>query len=460
MKKLLWSCLLLLPALLPAQHRLGLHFMPWTYQSTLTNPAIAQPARFQLTLPVPLPTMGADFYHSGFRLRDLVEDPTAAVLTLTPERALAAMPAEGVLRLRTEVLLLATSLRLGNWQVGLHLSNHNEFLFGYARDLISLGIEGLAPHRGERLQLAPELGFTHYHQVAASVSRSLGEKWRFGARLKLLGGVLNVSSLPGQNRLEVYPYPNSRDLSVDLDYTLQSSSSLNLGVDHLLALAEGQGTGFQAEGLMGLSNPGWGVDLGVQYEPIKNLVISASVVDLGQISWQNMATVYRAQGSYTYDGLPGFTENGGINLSDPAWQHPAEAWSVMADSMRGRFSFGQEATAYTTALPARGYLSAQYRLLRILSLGLAWTGEVYQATPNHTVSGWAGLHLGRWLTFGLNYSYDQRYDDMLGVHGRVNLGPMQFYASAGNIMPLIDPYGTQAMSFILGSNYTFGRKRD
>ncbi len=432
--------------------------MPWTYQSTLTNPAIAQPARFQLTVPIPIPTTGIDLYHSGIKITDLVEDPQADILTITPGAAIDAMPDESFLRGRSEVLLLASAFHLGKWQFGLHLSNHTEFMFGYHRDLFTLISDGVGAHRGDELQLAPNLGISNYNQYAASASRSIGEKWRIGARVKLLGGVFHASTLPEHQSLTFAPSGENEDIHVGIDYAIRASTGLELGVEDWSQIGD-QGINFQPEGLTGLNNPGIALDLGLQFEPIKNLVISASVVDLGQIKWQRLAQSYYFTGDYTFEGLPGFNEDG-INLSDPTWKNPAEAWASALDTLNGSFSYAQESSPFTTSLPTRGYLTAQYRLFKILSVGAAWTGELYRETPTHAVSAWTGLHLGKWLTLGANYTYDQRYQDMLGVHGRLNLGPMQFYASAGNILPLIDPYSTQSVSLILGSNYTFGRKKE
>jgi hypothetical protein len=455
MKKSLFLGLLLgLPSLLWAQHRLGLHFMPWTYQSTLSNPAIQQNARLQLTLPVPVPTLGVEVFHSGLRLRDLVEDPQAEAWRLVPGQALARMPEVGYLRTRSDALWLGAAFQVAAWQLGVHLSNHTEFLLGYRRDLLGLLVHGNGAYVGQALDLTPQLAFTNYNQYAVSVARSLGEKWRLGGRLKLLGGLAHLSSQPRGNALALYTHPDAYQLEVQADYTLRASSSLAPGVDHLLELTEGKGS-FEPTGLGGMANPGIALDLGAQYEPIEHLVISASLIDLGRINWQEAAATYRAQGSFSFEGLDPIALGW---LEGDSTAEPGEDFALLLDSLRQSFSLGQEEAPFSTSLPARYYLSGQYRLFRIWSVGMVVSGEWYQRTGTQSVSLWSGLHAGRWLTLGANYTYDQRYRHLLGVHGRLNLGPVQFYSSLGNVLPLFRPVDARAVSWVLGANYTFGRK--
>ena len=432
--------------------------MPWTYQSTLTNPAIRQEARFQLMLPVPVPTVGLDVYHSGFRVKDLVSNPEESAWRLDPYLALERMPETGVFRGRTEALLLGTAFHLGPWQLGFHVSNHSEFLLAYPKNLFRLALNGNAAYLDQTLDLTPRLNATNYHQYALSLARNIGKKWRVGARIKLLGGVAHLSSAPTGNEISLLTQSEAYQIELQTKYTFMASSSLGLGVENLVDLVQGQGQ-FTPTGWAGLSNPGYAFDLGVQYEPIANLQLSASIIDLGRINWRQAAGSYQVERTLRFEGLDPIGA-GWINLVDSNWQENFSAeFERFADSLGGSFGIEQQGERFETGLPARAYLSAQYRIFRFLSLGLAWTGEYYQRTQTQAISAWTGLHAGRWLTFGLNYTYDFRYQSMLGVHSRLNLGPMQFYGSLGNILPAISPMGTQSISLILGANYTFGRKK-
>ncbi|MCB0622446.1 MAG: hypothetical protein KDC43_00630, partial [Saprospiraceae bacterium] len=50
------------------------------------------------------------------------------------------------------------------------------------------------------------------------------------------------------------------------------------------------------------NNTGWSVDLGVDVD-LGKLSLAASVVDLGQITWNKEVRNYLSDGTFVYDGL-------------------------------------------------------------------------------------------------------------------------------------------------------------
>ena len=66
---------------------------------------------------------------------------------------------------------------------------------------------------------------------------------------------------------------------------------------------------------------GAAIDLGIKYEPIKNLVVSASVTDLGMIYWNRNSISASMQGFHAINELIDYTV--GDTLSTDAIEMPS-----------------------------------------------------------------------------------------------------------------------------------------
>ncbi|WP_294475686.1 DUF5723 family protein [uncultured Bacteroides sp.] len=161
-----------------------------------------------------------------------------------------------------------------------------------------------------------QLNINAYAEVGLGLSRQINDRLTVGARVKALLGVGNMelklnnvamnANLPSDNRINQLQDPrylaslsptdisnlrteiNNYHANLAVDAHLESSfKGLNLnkedGQDYI--------SEFEFEGKdMGIAGYGFGIDLGASYKIMDNLTVSASVLDLGFISWSKGST--------------------------------------------------------------------------------------------------------------------------------------------------------------------------
>ncbi|MEL7220945.1 MAG: DUF5723 family protein, partial [Bacteroidota bacterium] len=116
-------------------------------------------------------------------------------------------------------------------------------------------------------------------------------------------------------------------------------------------------------------------------------------------------------------------------------------------------------SSYRQALAPRTYLSARYQPLSFVTLG----GLLYNEFTTFGVFTGLSLNtrfqLGRVLAVGGGYTIQSGTYNNLGLNTALKLGPLQIYAVADNIAPLVNPERVDGTNFRLGLNLTFGRKK-
>jgi len=451
-----------------AQNGLGLHYLPQTFQSTYTNPAFIQQAKFQLTLPILIPPTEVGVFHSGFTLQDMVVDINENPLRFDPDKLLGALGENNILRTRFNMAPLGFAFKLKGLQFGVHTGVKVDGYFGYPRDLPALAWTGNGPFIGQTIQIAPEFQFLAYRETGLQVAIPLGKKLVVGARLKYLNGLFNISADPLARDISLYTDPEYYQLTLNTDYRILAGTSVDVDLEELIDLeglagdsTSGGGEEFNPDfaSLTSLTrNPGVGIDLGIVFRPIEKLELNASVINLGSITWGYNSQVLASQGEITFNGVDPF-ENVEESLNG------SELGEVVENSLNGYLDSalttflpdGQQ-TSFKTALPVRFFLSGRYEIVGPLIVGVTYSGEAYRARYNSMFSFYGGLNVRRWLTLGTTLTVDQRYGNMWGVHSRLNLGPFQLYGSVGNLLSLIRPENARAASIAIGTNWTFGRK--
>ncbi len=133
-----------------------------------------------------------------------------------------------------------------------------------------------------------------YGELGVGYIRKLSDQWTIGAKLKGLVGFAGIHSKI--NRFDIYTPKNQWKLSADGEMYAMTPYVRN-NVSNNTTTTGTSGDLMKPQGI------GAAIDLGVTFEPIENLVISAAITDLGFISWnrtENIATI-SANGDYLFD---------------------------------------------------------------------------------------------------------------------------------------------------------------
>jgi len=141
---------------------------------------------------------------------------------------------------------------------------------------------------------------------------------------------------------------------------------------------------------------GMGFDFGVTYSPIKNLVFSAAVLDLGFIRWKNTVKNLDYQIDYSFDG----TKLNGIGDLDE---------SAAIDSIKSAFDFSTVLNVnndpYTTSTLAKMNIGAEYSFLKDkMSSGLLSASALRKEKVYEELTASINIKPQNWFNLSLSYS--------------------------------------------------------
>jgi outer membrane protein OmpA-like peptidoglycan-associated protein len=314
----------------------------------------------------------------------------------------------------------------------------------------------------------------HFRELSLGWQFEMNEKWSFGARIKRLYGYENIdtknSSVQWRTDPETFDWTISGELDVYSSGVYQQIDSLDDNSD----IENGDVLDY----FLRRENGGWGVDLGAEYRVNDKLSVSASIVDLGFITWRSYTrNALTSAGDFTFTGLDISEE---ILASDSSFNDNVDdVIDDLIDDLEENFSFSDNTDSYRSALMARVHLGAQYKLYETDNTagtaGLLLQTEIYKGQLRPTITASYQQRVGRWLTAHLAYSVIDRNFRNLGAGLSLNGGPIQFYIATDNLLAgvadrlIIEedgvsnteiPYPSFArtMQVHTGLNLTFGRK--
>lgn len=423
------SAIFLLPMIVKAQQEVGLHFMPRAWQSQQTNPAIFNEKVVVFTLPAAHMQAG----NTGFSFNDVVkEDPSSDSLIIDLDGVIGGLDAENFLHFQTNVDLLNLGIRLKDLQLGASVGVRGRGYLYYPKSLVELAWEGNASRVGETVSLAPDFQAFGYAEIGLSGAYRIKDKIQFGAKIKYLSGLADVSA--GTHIAHLTTQAEYYQLSMVSDYQVNTSV---ISFDDSTG-----GEGF--EFALG-HNTGYAADLGVVVHLNDKIQFSASAIDIGYIDWDEKVRNYEVKGSYEFEG---------VDVAEMVRDDSFEIESVL-DTLGDIFEVVETTNGYRTKLPMKVYVSATFSPIKSLRLSGAYFNESYRGKSRTAYSVSASKDLGKIFTGGITYSIRNKQFDDLGVNMLLKLGPYVMFVVTDNVIDLISPRQARDMHFRWGTNFTF-----
>ncbi|MFQ5446527.1 MAG: DUF5723 family protein, partial [Saprospiraceae bacterium] len=341
----------LIAAPLMAQHELGLNFMRGVWQSNKTNPAIVQPNAFTLSVI----GLRNDLFFAGPTYNQIVTHENGNAV-IDVGRFINYLQPENLIRDDLELSTLDLAIRIKGLTFSLgHAVKYNAFL-KYPKTLPQIVWQGNAQFIGETVELGNELQLTGYHELGIGAAYKFGQL-TFGVKAKLLSGIADASTDRDHHSATLFTNPDVYQITLGADYILNTSNSLDYNSYTDLNTDFNFGS-FTFDRFFS-ANTGLAWDLGARLEMGK-LDIAVSVLDLGQINWDDNVTNYRATQSYEYDGL---------DFSQALTGGESANFDQALDTLEQLFQPEKTSIGYSTTLPRKVYLNALYSLNGMLSVG-------------------------------------------------------------------------------------------
>ncbi len=415
----------------------GLHDIP---QSSYSNPS----NRFNGNFFIGLPAISSNYLNlsnSGFAYSDLVKKDGDS-LQLDFESLLKELDDENYLSFNSKVDLLSFGISIGNRsQFILSITENASFRFSYPKDFIQLIYKGNTGFNDNTANFNG-IGFnmTHYREYGLSFSHQLNEKLRLGLKAKYLYGMENIYS--EKTDISLTTDPNTYELTARADITLRTSG---IDDDYNKAIKDES----EADYAFSRNNVGYGVDLGAYYEYSDELSFNASILDLGQISWNSYTKTHANNGGeFSFDGIE-FSAYGDDTDTSSTFDH-------VIDSLEEAFELKESTGKYSTPLPTRFYIGANYKLTEQDLFGGLIQSEYFQGSLRPAFSVNYARKMNKWITLATSYTIINKSYNNLGFGFNLQPGPVQFYVVSDNLLGVFRPQHTKHLQVRFGINLVFG----
>ncbi len=438
--KLILIFIAFLPSVLNAQMEHTLYGFKTVPQSLKLNPAMMPLSKVNVTLLPALSSVGIAANSSGLTFNQLATDDISVF-----EEALSDMKDRNFLNVKTDLELLHLGLKLGKNYVSGSVTSHTRLGMSYPGDLARLIWEGNGKSfLGERANMDNlAINSGSYLEYGVGIARTVGKSLNIGARVKYLSGLFNVHTRESQ--LGLYTDSLSFDLVLDGAFDLRTSGLPNLDDTGSFSL--------NPQELLFSNNNGLGLDVGLSYEGSEGFNVSASIINIGRITWKNNVNVYQNPDiSFEFSGVPINDILGGGDDSAST-----SSFELLQDSLSSIFSVGQSKNPYSTSLPTQGFISFSQSLMDRFEVGVLGTAIIQDKAIRMGVRANGSVFLGKWLGFTMNYGIYGGSFVNVGAGLSLAAGPVQFYVVSDNILGFIQPFDSKNAHARFGFNLTIGK---
>lgn len=417
-------------------------------QSIKMNPAMRPYSKVNTTLIPAFSSFSVGANTSGLVFNDL----SGTVDATRFEEALDRMKDRNFLSTNIELELLHAGFKLGKNYFSASATERARFSLVYPADLVRLVWEGNGKtFLGERANMDNlALNAEWYREYGVGVQRTVAKSLHIGARVKYVTGFYNVNTRNSQ--LGLYTDSLSFDLALDGAFELNTSGIIDDNADDLLG--DTSGFQFNPQDLLFTNNNGFGLDVGIFYEGESGLNISASVINIGQLTWREKVKTYdNADISFNFSGVP---IDDILNNGDDS--SATSSLELLQDSLTSIFGVGENENPYNTALPTQGFISFNQSFFDILEVGVLGTARYQDQVIRMGVRASGSVFLGKWLGFSMNYGVYGGSFVNVGAGLSLAAGPVQFYAMSDNVLAFIRPYESKNGSVRVGFNLVIGKE--
>ena len=293
-----------------------------------------------------------------------------------------------------------------------------------------------------------------YAQVAYGFSRRFLDKFNVGIRLK---GLMGIESM----RTKI------KDLSLKMDgdqwMVKAEGNAMFSSIPASLATGEDDITIEHLMSLVQKPNIGFAVDLGVSVDLLKYLTLSASIVDLGLISWNNVATYRLSNEPWVYEGFNLSTDQ---NVSNNFNEQLDAELNKLGSLFNVEDMTPEMKAKHMQKLAMTAHVGVEARLpfYERLSVGILGTHRFngsHSWTEGRFSLNWALL---RWFSLAANYAIS----DLGHSYGAaINLHPQGFslFLGTDSFRPVLAlapgegfvPLNEINTNVVLGVNFPFGK---
>lgn len=466
-KKLTLSLGIMAGLLLPGQAQINntLYFMHGVPQVNRINPAHQPRCGFYMGIPMLAP-LRAEISSSSLAYGDFIYPSPSGDSLITflhplgdKEAFLGNLKSVNYVVSDLSSSLLSVGFRTGIGFFSVDVTSRMDGNIYYPGDLARLIINGA--EEGITYQLdGMGVDLSLFEELSVGWSLEISKNLTVGARAKMLFGIANLST--SNSELSIMTSQEQWNIHSDMRFmaSLPFADVIHDGsmIDSIAIAEEFQdfNPATLPKYLFNFSNLGGGIDLGVNFRPIDQLLLSASVTDLGFINWKEGVQEVSYAMDYEFRGL----ELNPFSPEDLTFGERLDtAFSQLGDSLNGGLSF-ISGGAYTKRLNTKVFVGASYFITPKFNLGLLSRTDFLNGNISPQVTASANVTTGRFVNLSVSYSYKNAYLKNLGAGLSLNAGPVNLYLISDNVLNILFwPQEARSVNFWFGMNMVFGYRK-
>ena len=428
-----------------AQQELGLNLNKNVWQSNHTNPAFMS----KLNVVIALPNFYTETAAKGLKYGDLITRNEKGS-TINVNDLLTKLPAQNAIINQQQIDILNVGFRVKKAFISLGMSSKSNFYLGYPTSLLDLAWNGNSKFIGKTVDLSLDIESYLLSEKYLGVAYQLNDKLAIGFRAKALSSRFGIST--ERHVLSLYTDPDVYQLTLKSDYRISASNLGEYAGKGSFSTTDILNGNFATkDAISGGANKGFSLDLGATYKVSEKLELAASVVDLvGKINWKNNVINLSNKGESTFKGL----DFGVILRGDTT------TYKKVMDSLAQKFDFATTNENFVSKLPLKTYLSATYKVSKKLQLGALFFTENYKQKTQAAFALNATTYISGWLNIGASWAYRQGSAANIGINAVGKLGPIQVFAIADNILPIVRlDKSALNVNGRIGMNIIFGKQK-
>ncbi|MGB1037568.1 MAG: DUF5723 family protein [Bacteroidia bacterium] len=426
-----------------AQNNLTLYNMKPLPQRLQANPALTPDCKWYIGMPA-LSSLDFNFASNALAIKTLNNSFTprpGGGYTLEINKLSDALDKQTFLNIGLNEEWLNFGFRVRKSMFTFGITEKVKTRVSIPKDILKLAFQG---NGGDNLGYDFNFNFgldvLHTREFALGYSRQFfSDKLTLGTRLKYIQGlnVINTS----KNDVIFNTADDDFAYKVSADIELNASTPfMDSNIDPTRAA------------LGSPKNSGFGIDVGANFDLTKRISISASVVDLGQITWIDNVSNLRSRNpgaTFTYSGID-------INdyLNDTSG---SAGFSELGDTLLDLFALDTFNNSFSTGLLGEFYLGGNFAITKKHNAGVLFYGSFYNKEfyPALTLS-W-NSKFTRKLAVSASYTMMKGSFQNFGLGMASNLGPEQLYFVSDNLIGAATG-NVKNLGIRFGWNHTFGRR--
>ncbi|MBD79238.1 MAG: hypothetical protein CL840_09985 [Crocinitomicaceae bacterium] len=424
-----------------AQQDLTLYELRSVPQASQLNASRTPLSKGYVLLPA-LSGFYATLYNEGFNYSDMVTDDGDS-LRVDMAKGISRMKKLNDLGTDIRTVLLGFGFRTGATYITFNVEQKISARFTYPKTLFEFAWYGNADPRflDERVSM-DGLGFDYMQYTEASLgwAKDIDEKLSLGVRAKYLNGTANLKTTDSQ--LGFTTKSDAYEISVDGSFSYKSAGLAGYILDD--STPEGEKDAVSAA----TGNHGAALDVGFTYRIDNRLSVSGAINDVGLINWSSGVKNGVADTvNFTYEGE-----------SVKNWSQTSINGKGIIDALDTLFKgieFQENSESYSTWLPTKIYIGANYRVLQKTDLSILSYNEFYNNRFKSSIRAALTHRIRNWLMATVNYSFYGRSASNVGVGFSINGGPVQLYAVTDNVVSYLLPTKNKNFHLRFGINLTF-----